>query len=380
MSIDDSTIDLKDLIGRVKANDPALTSVALPSRQISNGNFKTLIHALRSNTVVKTLDLTSNSLNDEHISLMIAAFKNSDDYLAEETSDSLPKEKKSSAYYPIPYNVPLDINVTDTPPSSVHCHNKNTNNEKAPIGANDGDSTSRNLSRKNCHITNLILSDNEIGDDGAIILAEFLHVKNCSIKKLALTFNSIGSRGAIALASMLYSNCNTTLTVLSIGKNKFAFEKINKNFGIEGDTDVEKGTISGASALIRALTSNLTLRTLDMGYVNDETLISLRDMLMVNYTLKKLVVYGSSQDHKTLIERLLRINNNFSLEEAKKKKRDCALSSWSSSLVKKKNDRFFFNEESDEKYCCDIGIAIFLLLIIGIIVCITVFVLFKEKI
>ena len=26
----------------------------------------------------------------------------------------------------------------------------------------------------NCHITNLFLSDNEIGDDGAILLAEFL--------------------------------------------------------------------------------------------------------------------------------------------------------------------------------------------------------------
>ena len=77
----------------------------------------------------------------------------------------------------------------------------------------NGDYTSAKIP-EDC--TTLVLTSNNIGDDGATALAEALK-SNTALATLYLYFNNIGVTGAIALAEVLKNN--TALTTLYLTSN-----------------------------------------------------------------------------------------------------------------------------------------------------------------
>jgi len=72
----------------------------------------------------------------------------------------------------------------------------------------------------------LTLSNNQIGDEGAIALGEGLKV-NTSLLALALHNNHIGDKGAIALNKNVL--VNSTLKTLSLRNNKIRIS-VKENF------------------------------------------------------------------------------------------------------------------------------------------------------
>lgn len=92
-------------------------------------------------------------------------------------------------------------------------------------------------------ITDFVLNNTSMGDDGAVIIAESLNCNKC-IKQVCLTNNHIGDIGATAIAKTLQVN-NTIKTII------LAFNKI---------------TDSGAENIAKALQTNNTLNIIDLGY------------------------------------------------------------------------------------------------------------------
>ncbi|KAG0059741.1 hypothetical protein BGZ89_000158 [Linnemannia elongata] len=91
-------------------------------------------------------------------------------------------------------------------------------------------------------LTTLDLSENEIGDNGAVALAEALKT-NSTLTALYLGSNSIGDNGAVALSEALKTN--STLTTLNLFNNSI------------GD--------NGAEVLFEALETNLTVTIDELG-------------------------------------------------------------------------------------------------------------------
>eukprot|EP00958_Prasinococcus_capsulatus_P015233 scaffold1621_cov350-Prasinococcus_capsulatus_cf.AAC.23 len=81
-----------------------------------------------------------------------------------------------------------------------------------------------------------------MSDDGACRMAEVLRSSKCQLRSLDLTENGLGNKGAVALAEALTSNAKGTLKTLRLGGN-------------------EVGE-SGGVALAEALNSNRTLSEL----------------------------------------------------------------------------------------------------------------------
>jgi hypothetical protein len=119
----------------------------------------------------------------------------------------------------------------------------------------------------------LVLSNNNIGPDGAVALGRALESNN-TLQRLYLGNNNIGPEGAVALGRALESN--NTLQELYLRNN---------NIGPEG-----------AVALGRALESNNTLQELSLNWNNigPEGAIALGRALEFNNTLQILNLYNNN--------------------------------------------------------------------------------------
>jgi NLR family CARD domain-containing protein 3 len=118
----------------------------------------------------------------------------------------------------------------------------------------------------NSTITDLNVSDNDIGDDGVILIGDAL-LRNTSITRIDLSDNSIGLNGVKHLADAM--TVNSTVTELELSGNY----RISKK---------------GADHLAHMLTRNSTVSTLFCGYCEfgETGLISMAAALSVNTTLQ----------------------------------------------------------------------------------------------
>ena len=121
--------------------------------------------------------------------------------------------------------------------------------------------------KANSTLAELHLYGNGIGDQGASDLAEALKV-NSTLTELVMFVNSIGDQGAFGLAEAL--KVNSTLTVLNLTVNGIGHQ--------------------GASGLAEALKENSTLAGLSLSYnqVGDEGATALAEALKVNSSLTAL--------------------------------------------------------------------------------------------
>jgi hypothetical protein len=121
--------------------------------------------------------------------------------------------------------------------------------------------------KKNIKLTTLLLSRNDIGDEGTIAIAEALKT-NTRLLILELNHNAISSIGVITLAEAL--KINTTLSTL----------KLNSNLIYE----------EGAVAIANVLKINKTLLDLDLGrnYLKTNGAVEIVDALKTNSTLLRL--------------------------------------------------------------------------------------------
>ena len=170
----------------------------------------------------------------------------------------------------------------------------------------------------NSTLTNLDLSENSLGDEGATSLSQALKV-NSTLTNLDLRGNSIGAEGATSLAQAL--KVNSTLTTLDLGWNSIGAEgatsiaqalKVNSTL-----TNLDLGSnrigAEGATSLSQALTVNSTLTNLDLtgNRIVDEGATSLSQALKVNFTLTNLDLTGNSigDEGATSLSQALKVNS-----------------------------------------------------------------------
>ena len=104
-----------------------------------------------------------------------------------------------------------------------HCRLQILNLENNQLGVEGAKQLAKALSSKMCKLTSLNLGDCDIGDDGVAHIASALSSENCHISLLNLSDNEITSDGAAHIASALSSeNCN--LTVLNMENNSLEEE------------------------------------------------------------------------------------------------------------------------------------------------------------
>jgi len=141
----------------------------------------------------------------------------------------------------------------------------------------------------------LILSRNGICDQGATGLAEALTV-NSTLTELHLDGNEIGDQGATGLADAL--KVNSTLTLLDLAGNGIGAQsatglaealKVNSTLTelkLDGNSIGDQGTTGLAEAL--TVNSTLTELHLDGNKIGDQGATGLADALKVNSTLTEL--------------------------------------------------------------------------------------------
>lgn len=180
------------------------------------------------------------------------------------------------------------------------------NDEDADNVTLDGDIDARkvaNALKRNTTLKYLDLSENRIGDEGAIAISEALK-ENISLTGLKLASNRISSDGAKAIADML--TVNKSLRRLWLNSN---------NIGS-----------SGAKALASALKRNKSIYDLDLRWdaIGDEGCFAIADMMKVNCSVKILrldynfisdnsakVILKALEDYNDTITACLEVDANY---------------------------------------------------------------------
>jgi len=152
----------------------------------------------------------------------------------------------------------------------------------------------------NAVLTELRLGANNIGDDGAKVIAEALKV-NAVLTKLSLWENSIGPEGAIAIAEAL--KVNAVLTELRLGANnigddgaKVIAEALKVN-AVLTKLSLWENSIGpeGAFAIAEALKVKTVVTILELGgnEIGDEGAKAIAEALKVNALLTWLNLWGN---------------------------------------------------------------------------------------
>ena len=118
-------------------------------------------------------------------------------------------------------------------------------------------------------VTRLNLTENLIGDEGAIAIGEMLQ-QNTTLQKLYLSFNHIGAAGASAIARALEKN--TALTTLDVANNSIHSDGVVElSQALETNTTLSRIYLSqndvserGMKTLIRSLEYNSTVVMLSL--------------------------------------------------------------------------------------------------------------------
>ena len=146
----------------------------------------------------------------------------------------------------------------------------------------------------------LYISNNDLGDDGAVILADGIK-KNNTLKSLEIGDNDIRDRGAIAIANSLTHN--TTMKVLGINGNPISRD--------------------GAIAIAKAITNNKTLKKLYLSgddTLDEESAMIIMKSMYNNNSINELHLPETLEDNDNLkieVENINETRSNFNMEEVK---------------------------------------------------------------
>ncbi|XP_078381228.1 uncharacterized protein LOC144664006 isoform X3 [Oculina patagonica] len=175
--------------------------------------------------------------------------------------------------------------------------------------------------QNNTSLKVLHLSDNNIGYHGATGLAEALQ-NNTSLTELNFSFNNIGDHGVTGLAEALKKN--TSLTVMHLSHNNIGdhgatalAEALQKNTSLtELNLYINYIGDAGAAGLAEALKKNTSLTELYLSnnYIGDHGATALAEALKKNTSLTALYLsYNDIDDHGAALAEALQ--NNTSLTE-----------------------------------------------------------------
>ena len=297
----------------------------------SEQSFSTLCLALRVNTSLTSLHLSTNHIGDKGASSLSEALRvnTSLTYLCL-LWYGIGKERPSSLSEALRVNISLTslslikYCINDEGASSLsEVLRVNTSLTSLHLFANHiGDKGASSLSealRVNTSLTSLHLSANHIGDKGASSLSEALRV-NTSLTSLHLSANHIGDKGASSLSEAL--RVNTSLTSLDLSRNPIGAEGARSLSGaLRVNTsltslDLSRNPIGaeGARSLSGALRVNTSLTSLHLGEnsIGAEGASSLSEALRVNTSLTSLdLTFNSIGDEgASSLSEALRVNTS----------------------------------------------------------------------
>jgi Ran GTPase-activating protein (RanGAP) involved in mRNA processing and transport len=222
---------IKEIVRRLKSNDPGLDSLDLNSVKINIELAKELGEALKQNKILTRLDLCNCELGTEGTKVIIAALEqnktlrsldlsyNRIGYEGVEAISEFLRQNKTLTILVLGYN---QLGLEGTKLIAIALEQNKT-------------------------LVRLDLWINLIGPEEVKLIATALKY-NATLTSLDLCLNNIGSEGAKIIASMLREN--KALTALCLSHNQIDFE------GMEAE---------GMEAIAEALECNTTLVTLDLG-------------------------------------------------------------------------------------------------------------------
>ena len=281
----------------------SLTSLNLSSNFIGDEEANSLSQALRVNTSLTSLDLSDNSIGDEGANSLSQALRVNTSLTSLDLSiNSIGDEGANFLSQALRVNTSLtSLNL---------CGNS--------IGHEGANFLSQAL-RVNTSLTSLNLRGNSIGHEGANFLSQALSV-NTSLTSLNLSRNSIGDEGANFLSQAL--RVNTSLTSLDLYHNSIVAEGANfPSQALRVNTSLTSLNLygnsigaEGANFLSQALRVNTSLTSLDLyrNSIGAEGANFLSQALRVNTSLTSLNLYGNSigDEGANFLSQALRVNTS----------------------------------------------------------------------
>lgn len=280
LALNTQNIDVKRLVERIIANDPALTVVDLADKHIGDLSVKLLSLALVHNTVVQALNLAGNDISSAGIDFLgdllednttiqscSLAYNNIDDRGAQflirvlavnNTIKELDVTENAAISAPLLEELGYMIRVNNGPLGFKRSMSALVSNSESlltfdgcgksePAGGNKYNDDSMlvlcSLLVDNTVVTRLDLSYNHIGDEGATLLANTLRV-NRTVTAIDLSHNNITAAGVDALFNALKSN--TTLTDVRLEGNPVPKSVIEV---LDGPLNVNRTTLRAPASL-----------------------------------------------------------------------------------------------------------------------------------
>eukprot|EP00567_Pseudictyota_dubia_P006640 CAMPEP_0197444794 /NCGR_PEP_ID=MMETSP1175-20131217/10179_1 /TAXON_ID=1003142 /ORGANISM="Triceratium dubium, Strain CCMP147" /LENGTH=472 /DNA_ID=CAMNT_0042975647 /DNA_START=836 /DNA_END=2254 /DNA_ORIENTATION=- len=295
---DDEVIKLSDAL----CDNTHVTILWLGGNMITDAGMKALAKVLKINTKVTTLSLGDNKVTDASVKALVEVLPINDTithlHLGGNKFTDVGKEclMKTVPYFMMslwerkwsPRSDLEKVTANDPSLTEVNWQNKGIGDDEVIKLAN--------ALHYNTHISELVLTFNNITDIGAKVLAKILRI-NATVTTLNLYWNKIGDASAKDLAEMLC--INASVTQLNLSLNQIS------------DT--------GAKALAEMLRVNATITHLNLEYneISNIGVKALAEMLRINVAIitLDLACYNISDDLQEEVNRLSKINKRASHPE-----------------------------------------------------------------
>ena len=286
-----------EILQRIQSNDPELTAFVIVHGGIASENLIALSEALKENTRVTELTISSSHLGPQDAVTIAEMLK---------------------------VNTTLtDLNLSINPLSEqgiralCEALHKNSHLLHLNLWSSFSDSASlialsKVLATRNT-LTDLGLQDCSLGAEGAGILSEVLKT-NTALKRLDISKNSLGSKGIEKLSDALKTN--TTLAELILFDNLFSAEDIVVFFkALKINTSLKKVdfmscfNVINLDTLFKELAENTTLThmNLSVNEISSRHVEALCHMIKTNTTLEEIDLSSneiSPEDTKKIYEAL----------------------------------------------------------------------------
>lgn len=241
-------------IGEAMQSNVALTSLVLANNCIGNDGAISIGTAIRTNSTLVRLDLYNNKIEAEGGKIIATAM------FTNHSISYLDVGENKIGGLAIAYCFSNWL-------ANSFCHLTTFNGSGNNLGDAIGHDLGALLSNNNIQLNTLVLSKNNIGNEGVKAIFKALSV-NTTLKTLFLCHNNIENEGAYAIGEALLTN--NTLTHL--------FLSFNSGIGVDGYI-----------AIVSSLCRNVSLGTLDMlswGYIADKRLTqAVESVLFLNTTI-----------------------------------------------------------------------------------------------
>ena len=271
-----------DVLSDALKSNTTLTELNLSSNFIGDAGAASVADALKSNTTLTKLNLSSNGIGAAGAASVADALKSNSTLTKLNLSENdIGDAGAASVADALKFNTTLTkLNLSSNgigaagSASVADALKSNTTLTKLKLSSNGigaaGAASVADALKSNSTLTELNLSENDIGDAGAASVADALK-SNTTLTELNLSENGIGAAGAASVADALKSN--TTLTELNLSENDI------------GD--------AGAASVADALKFNTTLTKLNLSqnFIGDAGAASVADALKSNATLTELNLY-----------------------------------------------------------------------------------------